>query len=144
MRVLFDTNVVLDVVLDREPFRDVAAELVSRVERGDMIGVLGATTLTTIYYLSAKQFGRAMAHSTVRDLLSVFKIAAVDLPVLARAIESALEDFEDAVLHEAGIAVKVDAVVTRDPEDFRRGRLPIFSPQQLRASLSETPPPPPS
>ena len=144
MRVLFDTNVVLDVVLDREHFRDVAAALVSRVEQGNLVGVLGATTLTTIYYLSAKQFGRPMAHSTVRDLLSLFQIAAVDLSILAKAIDSAFPDFEDAVLYEAGVAAEVDAVVTRDPDDFRGSRIPVFSPQELQANLSETPPPLPS
>lgn len=144
MRVLFDTNVVLDVVLEREPFKDVAADLVSKVERGNLIGVLGATTLTTIYYLSAKQFGKLRARSTVSDLLSLFHVAPVDLSILVRAAESALEDFEDAVLHEAGIAVGVDAVVTRDPGDFQGGLISVLSPQQLQAYLTETPSPPPS
>jgi hypothetical protein len=44
VKILFDTNVVLDVVLDRQPFRDIAAKLVARVERKDLVGVLGATT----------------------------------------------------------------------------------------------------
>ena len=57
MRVLFDTNVVLDVLLDRKPFWEIAAQLVARVERKELVGFLGATTLTTIYYIVAKASG---------------------------------------------------------------------------------------
>lgn len=144
MRVLFDTNVILDVLLHRQPFRDSAAPLVAKVESGDLTGILGATTLTTIHYLIAKALGKAVARMTVRKLITLFQIAAVDREILARAEESSIQDFEDAVLHEAGIAMEVDAVVTRDPRDFRSSRIPIFSPQQLQASLTETPQPPPS
>jgi predicted nucleic acid-binding protein len=136
VKVLFDTNVVLDVLLDRAPFRETAAQLVARVERDEVTGVLGATTLTTIYYLVAKASGKDTARSAVRDLLDLFQIAAVDRRVLAEAVESPIKDLEDAVLVEAGLLEAVDAVVTRDPEDFRNGALRIFSPQELNAALS--------
>jgi predicted nucleic acid-binding protein len=136
MRVLFDTNVVLDVLLDRAPFRETSAQVVARVERNELTGILGATTLTTIYYLMTKASGRETARSAVRDLLALFQVAAVDRRVLAAAVESPLKDLQDAVLVEAGRLESVDAVVTRDPEDFRDGGLPIFSPQELNAALS--------
>jgi len=135
LKVLFDTNVVLDVLLNREPFRDVAALLVARVERKELIGVLGATTLTTIYYLVAKASGGESARSTVRDLVSLFEIAGVDRQILVKAVESPLKDFEDAVLAEAGRAAFVDAVVTRDPDGFEDSGVQVLSPQQLQATL---------
>ncbi|HEY0513379.1 MAG TPA: PIN domain-containing protein [Thermoanaerobaculia bacterium] len=135
MKVLFDTNVVLDVLLNRQPFRNTAAQLMGRVERKELDGVLGATTLTTIYYLIAKASGRDTARSTVRELINLFQIAAVDRQVLSRAIESPAKDFEDAVLAEAGVADNVDAVVTRDPEGFKDSGVPVLSPQQLHETL---------
>ncbi len=139
MKVLFDTNVVLDVLLDRQPFRDTAAQLIARVERQELDGVLGATTLTTIYYLVAKASGKETARSTVRELINLFQIAAVDRQVLSRAIESPVKDFEDAVLAEAGRAEIVDSVVTRDPEGFKDSGLRVLSPQQLHDALIEPP-----
>ncbi|HEX9945343.1 MAG TPA: PIN domain-containing protein [Thermoanaerobaculia bacterium] len=135
MKVLFDTNVVLDVLLNRAPFRDIAAQLVARVERKELVGVLGATTLTTLYYLVAKASGKKAARSAVRDLINLFEIAAVDRQVLARALESPIKDFEDAVLVQAVASAEVDAVVTRDPEDFQGSSLQIFSPQRLQGIL---------
>jgi len=96
---------------------------------------LGATTLTTIYYLVAKASGGESARSTVRDLVSLFEIAGVDRQILVKAVESPLKDFEDAVLAEAGRAAFVDAVVTRDPDGFEDSGVQVLSPQQLQATL---------
>jgi predicted nucleic acid-binding protein len=136
VKVLFDTNVVLDLILERHPFHARAAALVAKVERRQLVGVLGATTLTTIYYLVAKAAGREKARSTTRSLLGVFQIAPVDHGVLEEAARSPIKDFEDAVLHEAGKRWGVDALVTRDPEDFRSASLLVLSPQQLQTGLA--------
>jgi predicted nucleic acid-binding protein len=137
VKVLFDTNVVLDVVLDRQPFRETAAQLLARVERRELTGFLGATTLTTLYYLVAKVSGKATARATIRDLLGIFQVATVDREVLSRAVDSPLGDFEDAVLAEAGMSQTVDAVVTRDPDGFRNSGLSVLSPQQLYDALGQ-------
>ena len=58
MNILFDTNVVLDVLLDRKPFSAPASVIFSWVEAGEFIGFLGATTVTTIFYLATKVVGK--------------------------------------------------------------------------------------
>ncbi|MFL6196837.1 MAG: type II toxin-antitoxin system VapC family toxin [Thermoanaerobaculia bacterium] len=136
MKVLFDTNVVLDVVLDRQPFRDVAAELLARVERKELAGFVGATTITTFYYLVARASSQQVARSAVRDLIGLFQVAPVDREVLSLAAASSMKDFEDAVLCEAGALAGADAVVTRNPQDFQGSRLKVFSPQALQTLLS--------
>lgn len=135
MKVLFDTNVVLDVLLDRQPFRASAAQLVARVERQEIVGVLGATTLTTIYYLVSKASGKQQARAAVQNLLKLFQVAPVDHTVLESAAESLIGDFEDAVLHDAGRAAQVDALLTRNGRDFTKGSLLILSPQELQQTL---------
>lgn len=135
MKVLFDTNVVLDVLLDRRPFSPVASRLFARVERETLTGVLGATTLTTVHYLVTKARGRDKALQAIRDLLALFHVAPVDRHVLESAASSPIEDFEDAVLHEAGRQIGADSVVTRDPEDFRHADLAVYSPEELEAAL---------
>ncbi len=71
MRVLFDTNVVLDLMLDREPFALSAAQLFSKVETKELSGFLGATTVTTIHYLASKAVGAKRAQSEVTKLLVI-------------------------------------------------------------------------
>lgn len=126
---------MLDVLLDREPFAEPAADLLSRAEAGEIAGCLCASTVTTLHYLAAKVIGAKKALLAIRQLLAVFEVAPVNRPVLEAALDSRLSDFEDAVLHEAARQVSAEAIVTRDPQDFLKSDLPVYSPQALRQIL---------
>lgn len=136
MRVLFDTNVILDVLLVREPHAAAAVALMGRVERGELDGLLCATTLTTVHYLAAHRLGSRAARRTVADLLRVFEVAPLTRSVLEEAAELALHDYEDAVLHEAARHAGAESIVTRNERDFRAGRLSVYGPVELEAALS--------
>jgi len=135
MKVLFDTNVILDVLLAREPFVAASARLVGCVETGALEGLLGATTVTTIHYLVSRELGAAWARRLVNKLLGLFDVAAVDSKVLASATTLKLADFEDAVLHEAGRLAGAEIIATRDVAGFKRGSLPACSPLELLVAL---------
>lgn len=122
---------MLDVLLDREPFAGPAAELLSRIELGTIEGCLCATTITTIHYLAAKTVGAKQALLAIRRLLAIFEIAPVNRPVLAAALELGFADFEDAVVHEAAGQVSAQAIITRNPSDFKKGVLPTYSPAEI-------------
>ncbi len=113
MKVLFDTNVILDVLLKREPHAEVAIKLLSAVENKFIQGYLCATTVTTIDYLLAKTIGKQLAKEHITSLLSLFLIAEVNDKTLKAALDSDFNDFEDAVLYYAGHNVNIDCVVTR-------------------------------
>lgn len=136
MKVLFDTNVVLDVLLEREPHVHVAAKLFALVDNGRMEGSICATTVTTIFYIAAKSFGRNRALAQVRDLLGLFAVAGVDREVLDRALGLDFADFEDAVAHEAARTSGAAAIVTRDGGDFANACLPVFDPAELLAAVA--------
>lgn len=136
MKVLFDTNVVLEFLLDRKPFSAAATRLVARVERRELEGFLGATTLTTIHYLLARELGRQAALEAVRDLLALFSVAAVDGRILSLAADIGLPDFEDAVLHEAARLAGAGAIVTRNGDDFKGASLGIDAPDELEVALA--------
>lgn len=131
MKTLFDTNVVLDVLFDRTPFSQSASQLFAAVEYGMMNGFLCATTVTTIHYLAAKTIGRERANAEIRKLLTLFQIAPVNHLTLNQAIDSGFSDFEDAVLHESAYHAGIDAIVTRNANDFRTAKLPIYAPNDL-------------
>lgn len=138
MRILFDTNVVLDLLLDRKPHAAAAARLVTAVERKELAGLLCATSVTTLDYLIARAVGRDEARQAIRTLLRIFEVAAVTRAVLEAALEIDLTDYEDAVLHEAGRGAQAEAIVTRNAPDFEGVPLSIFSPAELVAALQES------
>jgi predicted nucleic acid-binding protein len=139
VRVLFDTNVVLDVLLARAPHAASAASLTARVERGELGGLLCATMLTTVHDLAARAVGAAAARRAVADLLRVFEVAPVTRAVLEEAVRLPLRDYEDAVLHEAARHAGAEAIVTRNASDFRGGQLTIYTPPELEAALAGRP-----
>jgi predicted nucleic acid-binding protein len=136
VKILFDTNVVLDVLMDRMPYADAAAELFSQVEEGTIIGYLGATTITTVFYLAAKTVGAARAQAEIRKLLTLFEVAPVNRPVLEAALGVDFKDFEDAVIHEAACHVGADAIVTRNQKDFKKSRIAVYTADEMAKILT--------
>ena len=131
MKVLLDTNIVLDLLMDRMPFSEYAVVLFSKVEQGTIIGYLCGATITTVYYLIAKTVGATRAQEEIRKLLSLFEVAPVNRHVLESALAADFNDFEDAVIHEAACHVGAEALVTRNQKDFRKSRIPVYSSEEM-------------
>ena len=135
MRLLFDVNVVLDVLLDRKPFADASCAAWEAVERGDAEGMLSAHAVTTLHYLNAKSVGVRRATATTEALLTVFDVAPVDEAVLRAAVALKWSDFEDAVTAAGARRAKCDAVVTRNPRDFKGAPVRVLTPAEVSALL---------
>ena len=135
MKVLLDTNVILDVLLDRKPHVADSARIFRLVEEGKVSGLLCATTLTTLDYLLTQSLGRSDSRPVLARLLRLFDIAPVTRAVIEGALRSAMTDFEDAVLVQAARQAGADAVITRNPKDFAKATCPIFDPRQFLAQM---------
>lgn len=133
MRIMLDTNVVLDVLLGREAFVDDSTAMVDLVERGAITGLLCATTITTLAYLAGKAVGKPKATRHIRQLLSLFEVAPVTRSVLDGALASKVADFEDAVLAEAALQAGAQAIITRNLRDFAHSPVRAHTPAQWLA-----------
>ena len=137
MRVMFDANVLLDVLLEREPHVEVAEKLVALVDNRRIDGFVCATAATTLYYVGAKALGRRAVFEHLRTLLGLFEVAAVDRDVLQRALDTdGFGDYEDAVVHEAAHSVGCHAIVTRDATGFAKAKMPVLQPLELLAAVA--------
>lgn len=130
MSVVFDTNVLLDVLLARPAFMKAGRQLMQKVETGALKGMLCATTVTTVDYLTTRELGRLPARQAIAQLLDIFDIAAVTQAVLRDAIHSPMTDFEDAVIAHAAQQAGAQAIITRNLKDFTRSPVPAYTPEQ--------------
>ncbi len=130
-QVLIDTNVVLDALLHRDGFFDMAIDLFRRMRQENCIGYVASTTITNIYYIVRKQDGRAIAEEAVKLTLDRFEVIPVDDAVLRSAWHLRRQDFEDAVQAAAAKAVGIDVVVTRDKVGFADSGLAVFGPEEF-------------
>lgn len=131
MRVLIDTNIVLDFLQEREPFVEDAARLFKRIDAGEIEGFIAATTITNIYYIVQKAAGTAAAEDAIIQVLSDLQICTVDRAILEQAVALSFRDFEDAVQYACAIAHSVDAIVTRDISGFVDAEIPVKLPREL-------------
>ena len=135
MRVLIDTNIVMDVLLARRPFVESASRIFSLVEQSKIEASLCATTVMTVDYLLTQSLSRDEARQALRGLLDLFKIAPVNRSVIEKALRSKIEDFEDAVLEQAACLVGAEAIITRNTKDFGRSSIKALDPAELFAAL---------
>ena len=136
MKIVFDTNIILDVLLNREPFVELSANIVSSVENKKIEGYLCATTITTLDYLISKQTNRNTARTEIQKLLNIFEISEVNSKVLDMSLKSGFRDFEDAVQYYSGECCGVNGFVTRNAKDYKQAKLPIYTPDELRGIIS--------
>lgn len=103
-QVLLDTDIILDLYLDREPFADAAATLWGAHEAGYLIAYVSAITPVNLFYVARRLKGREVARRAVSELLATLPVCAVGLVVLKTGLETGFKDFEDAVQHASAIA----------------------------------------
>lgn len=136
MRVIVDTCVVLDVLLDRKPFAGAATRVFNLAERSEIEAFLCATTITTVDYLLTQSLPHKKAREAILMLLEVFEIAVVNRPVLEEALRSRLTDFKDAVLAQSGCLAGADSIITRNTKDFRHSPLKVLEPVEFLSQMS--------
>jgi predicted nucleic acid-binding protein len=131
MKAVLDTNVVLDVLLKRRPFDIQSLPLLVLAEQGAFSACLVTTTVTTAFYVLSHAQGTRIAHGHLAALLDVFEIARVDRPILRAAVQKQWRDYEDAVLHEAALAIGAEAIITRNVSDFKKAKIAVYTPNQF-------------
>lgn len=127
-KILVDLNIILDVLLDRQPHAAASAAIWAVAETGATEGLLAAHAVTTLHYLIRKELGAGEARRMLATILKVFGVAAVDESVVKDALSLPLPDFEDAVTAAAGRLADCDYIVTRDPKGFRGSPLRCLTP----------------
>ncbi|MDZ8138645.1 MAG: PIN domain-containing protein [Nostoc sp. DedQUE04] len=135
MRVLVDTNIILDFLLEREPFLHDAELLFQAIASRQILGYATATTLTDIFYIARRHTQNIeCARQAVAITLAAIENCAVDRSVLEIALASATSDFEDAVQIACALVYGLDAIVTRDA-DFFTASVPVLSINQVLQQL---------
>lgn len=128
LRVLLDTNVLLDLALRREPWLTEARSMWDARDAREIICYVPASALTDLYYISRKQVGNVQAGQVVRNCLANFEICTVNRLVLEYALTLPGNDFENNVMIACALAETVDLIVTRNVGDFKHSPIQAVEP----------------
>jgi len=118
-QVILDTNIVLDVFLIRKPFYNDAFKLFSIIKCNRINAFVTATSITDIYYVLRKSFGRKDTISYLKSLLDIVGIIDTNSNIILDALDSDWEDFEDAVQGYSALHNNIDYIITRNLQDFQ-------------------------
>lgn len=130
MKLLVDTNVILDVLLNRLPWVNDAKEIWLACDQGNAVGYVPASALTDIFYIARRATDLTKAHQAVRVCLDAFIICPVDRQTLEYAYSLPGNDFEDNLQVACAILAELDYILTRDPAGVASSPLPALSPSE--------------
>ena len=134
MKVMIDTNVVLDVLLERQPFFQASYEVMKRSALEEIEGFVSATAATDIFYLLRRALGeRRAAKETFEKLTRLVGFADARGEDVYAAMASNMEDFEDALLAAIAQRCRMDCIVTRNTKDFRESPVKALTPEEFLA-----------
>ncbi len=136
IQALFDTNVILDIALERQPFFKEASKIFDLIDEGVIIGNVTATTITDIYYVSRRSKGHRDSLDFIRGLTAVVDIIGIDKKSVIKSLDSNLDDFEDAMQASAAQLNEIDIIITRNQKDFNNIGLSVQSPAEFLAELN--------
>ena len=131
MRVLLDTNIVLDYLLNR-PTRDYdPARIWQAHQQGEFEGYIAAITPINMHYIlhegKAYKKDTATTYDLIREALTAFQVCPLDGSVLKASLDLLFDDYEDAVQHASAEAVGLDAIVTQNTNDYANATIPVYS-----------------
>jgi len=132
MKVLIDTNIILDVLLKREPYSKHSQLVLLAAEEQYIYGYVSASAITDIFYVTHKALkSKTETCVLLKNLIGTIAIATVDSDIITEALESDWDDFEDCVQYFIGESIDVDCIVTRNPNDFLSGDIKVMLPEAL-------------
>ena len=131
MKILLDTNIVLDLLLEREPFCNEAKDIFTIIEADKITGFLCATSITTIYYLISKSIDKSKADQIIEKLLQLFNIADVNKSILFESLKNNGKDFEDSVIYTSAEYFDIDVIITRVKKGFKQSNVKVLKPNDF-------------
>ena len=128
--MLFDSDVLLDVLAQRQPFVIASARALNLSIQPQLLGYVSGHAVTNIFYILRRQVGSETARSLLSRLLQNLQVASVTDEVIRAALQSSV-NFEDAVTSEAANAAGVEVIVTRNTTDFVTSSVPAILPEDF-------------
>ena len=133
--ILLDTDVLIDVALDRKPYSQAAGDLIGRLERSPRMAFVAWHTLSNFYYLVSPTRGGDDARNFLMELTRFVLVAPSDTDAFHYAASLHMSDFEDALQVAAARACGARVIATRNVRDFRVSPIPARTPEEVLAEL---------
>ncbi len=135
MKIFVDTNVLLDVFQERRPHYDGSVSVWDMAERGQLSGFISAISFNNIYYIVSRFRDKKHASRAIKLLRGTFSPVPLDEQILNQAIDSKMNDFEDAIQFFSAVRASANFIITRNNKDFPKSSIPVLTPEEFLAII---------
>lgn len=134
-KLFLDTNVVVDLLGEREPFYDDAAKIATLADKGKIQLIVSALTYSTVYYLLSRFEGKEAVKEKIRKLKVIAETADLTDNIIDKGLASNFTDFEDSLQYYCALNTECSILITRNGKDFKESDLPVLTPDEYLSSL---------
>jgi predicted nucleic acid-binding protein len=134
-KVFIDSDIILDVLAKREPFYDSAALLFSSIEKGKISGYTFPIVFSNVHYVLRKRVSKKMTLESLRYLKTLIQILPLDHRAIELALDSELNDFEDAIQYFCAEQNSINYLITRNKIDYKKAKINILTAKEFLSML---------
>ena len=132
MRVLVDTNIVLDYLLEREPYAESAKKIVVACKQKKVIGCIAAHTVSNMFFILRKTYSVEDRRTILKDIYKLFDVEGIDRLKIIQALDNSdFKDFEDCLQMQCAKSFRADYILTRNLADYRDSEIACISPEEF-------------
>ena len=132
MIILVDTNVVLDVLMKREPYTEAAQHILTKCANREIVGYLAANSIPNLFYILRKAYSQKERRKFIKNLCDIFRISDLNAEkIMAAAENEDFSDFEDCLQDECAAQNHADYIITRNTDDFSNSNIPAVTPSDF-------------
>ncbi|CAM3943947.1 PIN domain-containing protein [Flavobacterium cucumis] len=129
VKILIDTDVILDFFFDREPFSENAAKILSLCESKEIKGFVTPVIISNVYYILRQTAKHEKVIEKLKMLVSIAEILVINKDSILKALNSDFKDFEDALQnYSAELYKEIDIIITRNTKDYKNSSLGVMTP----------------
>ena len=130
--VFVDTNILIDLVIEREPYFMYANYLFLVAEKKSIVLNICSLSYNTVHYYVRKHYGLERAKMGIDLMWNFTKCLSVSHTIIQKAMKSAFRDFKDAIQYYCALQIpKCEAIITRDAKDFKLSVIPVIKPERF-------------
>lgn len=133
-KVFVDTDIIYDLLAEREPFYQSAAKLFTKADEGKVQIFISALTIANIHYLLAKQLSESEAKKILRKFRVLVQIVSLNEKIIDLALNSDFPDFENAIQYYCAIENDIEVLLTRNLRDYKKAQIVTMTAQDFISS----------
>lgn len=134
-KIFLDTNVVIDLLGEREPFYESAAKIATLADKGKIQIFVSALTYSTTFYLLARFENKESVKEKIRKFKVITETSDLTDKIIDKGLASKFSDFEDSLQYYCAVKTDCNIIITRNGKDFKESDIPVLTPDEYLSSI---------